>query len=155
MCACVCPGLSLSLCLPVSLLRSPSPSPRRLSLARALSLSVGSCPHDGEPAPSSKHTHTYTHTSVSFSVFLFLSPSLSQHNPLQVHSRRAREMLRAAGHSGRQFNPAMGRVLGSWVLPPVNISQPLTRYTVPAVEFRRMLAEAVRVPTPTNPLHPP
>jgi hypothetical protein len=61
----------------------------------------------------------------------------------QVHSRRARAMLRAAGHSGRQFNPAMGRVLGSWVLPPVDAAQALTRYTVPALEFRRMLAEAV------------
>ena len=32
-----------------------------------------------------------------------------------VHSKSARRMLVAAGHSGRQFNPAMGRVLGSWV----------------------------------------
>ena len=60
----------------------------------------------------------------------------------QVHSKRARLMLQAAGHSGRQFNPAMGRVLGSWVLPPVDTSRRLTRYTVPALEFRRMLAEA-------------
>ena len=32
-----------------------------------------------------------------------------------VHSKSARRMLVAAGHSGRQFNAAMGRVLGSWV----------------------------------------
>ena len=56
-----------------------------------------------------------------------------------VHSERARKMLRDAGHSGRQFNPAMGRVLGSWVLPPMDTSKPFPRYTVPTLEFRRMI----------------
>jgi len=32
-----------------------------------------------------------------------------------VHSKRARRMLMRAGHSARQFNPAMGIVLGSTV----------------------------------------
>jgi hypothetical protein len=59
-----------------------------------------------------------------------------------VHSTRARQMLQEAGHSGRQFNPAMGRVLGAWVLPLIDGSKPWTRYTVPALEFRRMLSEA-------------
>ncbi|KAJ1639384.1 hypothetical protein T492DRAFT_114515 [Pavlovales sp. CCMP2436] len=55
----------------------------------------------------------------------------------------ARALLRAAGHSGRQWNFAMGRVLGSRVLPPPGSGgEGRTRYTVPVLELRRMVAEA-------------
>jgi hypothetical protein len=58
-----------------------------------------------------------------------------------VITPRATELLKRANHSGRQFNFAMGRVLGSWALPPPP-SKKFTRYTVPALELRRMLTEA-------------
>ena len=44
----------------------------------------------------------------------------------------------SAAHSGRQFNFAMGRVLGAWALPappPVTRQAPFVRYTVPALEM--------------------
>jgi len=57
-----------------------------------------------------------------------------------VFSPRAVALLRASGHSGRQFNFAMGRVLGAWALPPPPAR--FVRYTVPSLELRRLLAEA-------------
>jgi len=59
-----------------------------------------------------------------------------------VFAPRATALLRAANHSGRQFNFAMGRVLGAWALPPPSDADPFVRYTVPALQLRRMLAEA-------------
>eukprot|EP00966_Prymnesium_polylepis_P330026 7385700-Prymnesium_polylepis.1 len=62
-----------------------------------------------------------------------------------VFSARASQLLISANHTGRQFNFAMGRVLGSWALPPPPLGRggsPLVRYTVPSLEVRRMLAEA-------------
>ena len=62
-----------------------------------------------------------------------------------VITPRATQVLRDANHTGRQFNFAMGRVLGSWALPPPAFErgeEPFVRYTVPALELRRMLAEA-------------
>lgn len=53
---------------------------------------------------------------------------------------RALEVLTRAGHSGRQFNWGMGRVLGAWALPPPGAT--FTRYTVPSLQMRRMLEEA-------------
>ena len=57
-----------------------------------------------------------------------------------VISPRARNVLTLSGHSGRQFNWGMGRVLGAWALP--NPTGPFVRYTVPSVQLRRMLEEA-------------
>ena len=62
-----------------------------------------------------------------------------------VITPRATQVLRDANHTGRQFNFAMGRVLGSWALPPPAFErgeEPFVRYTVPTLELRRMLAEA-------------
>ena len=62
-----------------------------------------------------------------------------------VFTPRAIEVLRSANHTGRQFNFAMGRVLGSWALPPPRLGgrgSAFVRFTVPALELRRMLAEA-------------
>ena len=62
-----------------------------------------------------------------------------------VITPRATQVLRDSNHTGRQFNFAMGRVLGSWALPPPAFErgeEPFVRYTVPALELRRMLAEA-------------
>ena len=42
-----------------------------------------------------------------------------------------------------QFNPAMGRVLSSAVLPPPDPLAPFIRYTLPQIELRRILAEQV------------
>lgn len=55
---------------------------------------------------------------------------------------RATAILQHSNHSGRQFNFAMGRVLGSWALPTPSKGVAFTRYTVPALEVRRMLGEA-------------
>jgi len=73
------------------------------------------------------------------------SPTLNALYPgdfSSVFAPRATALLRAANHSGRQFNFAMGRVLGAWALPPPSDADPFVRYTVPAVQLRRMLAEA-------------
>ena len=59
-----------------------------------------------------------------------------------VFAPRATALLRAANHSGRQFNFAMGRVLGAWALPPPPATAAFVRYTVPSLELRRILAEA-------------
>ena len=61
-----------------------------------------------------------------------------------VITPRATQVLTTANHSGRQFNFAMGRVLGSWALPPPPRASRFgfTKFTVPALEVRRMLAEA-------------
>lgn len=63
-------------------------------------------------------------------------------------SPRLRAMLASAGHIGRQFNPRASRVsgpaarsgLGRWVAAARN--EPFVRYTLPAYELRRVLAEA-------------
>ena len=73
------------------------------------------------------------------------SPTLNALYPgdfSSVFAPRATALLRAANHSGRQFNFAMGRVLGAWALPPPSDADPFVRYTVPAVQLRRMLTEA-------------
>ena len=73
------------------------------------------------------------------------SPTLNALYPgdfSSVFAPRATALLRAANHSGRQFNFAMGRVLGAWALPPPSGVDTFVRYTVPALQLRRMLAEA-------------
>ena len=73
------------------------------------------------------------------------SPTLNALYPgdfSSVFAPRATALLRAANHSGRQFNFAMGRVLGAWALPPPSGVDAFVRYTVPALQLRRMLAEA-------------
>ena len=73
------------------------------------------------------------------------SPTLNALYPgdfSSVFAPRATAVLRAANHSGRQFNFAMGRVLGAWALPPPSGVDAFVRYTVPALQLRRMLAEA-------------
>jgi hypothetical protein len=75
------------------------------------------------------------------------SPTLNALYPGEfssVFAPRASALLRAANHSGRQFNFAMGRVLGAWALPPSSgvDGAAFVRYTVPALQLRRMLAAA-------------
>ena len=58
-------------------------------------------------------------------------------------SPREVALLRAVGHSGRMFNSGKTRVLGAASAPAANGERGVfTRYTVPALELRRMLAEA-------------
>lgn len=82
-----------------------------------------------------------------FSTQACTSPTLNALYPGEfssVFAPRATALLRAAGHSGRQFNFAMGRVLGAWALPPPPSDtgmRDFVRYTVPALQLRRMLAE--------------
>lgn len=59
-----------------------------------------------------------------------------------VISGAARSLLVRAGHSGRQWNFAMGRVLGPHVMPARNASEGRTRYTLPALQLRSLLADA-------------
>ncbi|KAJ1472830.1 hypothetical protein T484DRAFT_1974463 [Baffinella frigidus] len=62
-----------------------------------------------------------------------------------VFTLRATRVLTQANHTGRQFNFAMGRVLGAWALPPPprgGLGDAFVPYTVPALELRRMLSEA-------------
>ena len=58
-----------------------------------------------------------------------------------VFTPRATRVLIQANHTGRQFNFAMGRVLGAWALPAAS-GAAFVPYTVPALEVRRMLSEA-------------
>ena len=55
-------------------------------------------------------------------------------------SPSARALLRAIGHSGRQWHSALSRVVGPFALPPQPASP--AKYTLPALEVRRVLAEA-------------
>ena len=58
-------------------------------------------------------------------------------------SPREVALLRAVGHSGRMFNSGKTRVLGAASAPAANGERGVfTRYTVPALELRRLLAEA-------------
>ena len=66
-----------------------------------------------------------------------------------------RALLRIGGHATRQFNPKARRVLGQHIrrkMPRWEDSSqlPYVRYTVPALELRRMLAEARRAASATN-----
>ena len=72
------------------------------------------------------------------------STSLNALYPGEISSAfhpRAAEALKASGHSGRQWNWGMGRVLGAWALPPPPPGAPFVRYTVPSLQLRRMLEE--------------
>jgi hypothetical protein len=65
--------------------------------------------------------------------------------PAEVSARitpRARALLRAIGHSGRQWHSALARVVGPFALP----QQPerAASYTLPALELRRVLAETAQ-----------
>lgn len=65
--------------------------------------------------------------------------------PAEVSARitpRARALLRAIGHSGRQWHSALARVVGPFALP----QQPerAASYTLPALELRRILAETAQ-----------
>ena len=60
-----------------------------------------------------------------------------------------RRMLKLAGHATRQFNPKARRILGHAIRTRMPFwdprsGEPFVRYTVPAIELRRMLAEARR-----------
>jgi len=60
---------------------------------------------------------------------------------------RSREQLRLVGHTGRQYNPTVRRVLGEEIraLMPrwqPRSGEPFVPYTLPALELRRVLAEA-------------
>ena len=62
---------------------------------------------------------------------------------------RTRSMLRSVGHATRQFNPKARRVLGEGIRARMprwdpRSGAPFVRYTVPALELRRMLIEARR-----------
>lgn len=56
---------------------------------------------------------------------------------------RVREILVAAGHSGRMWNPMLGRVVGLKAIAGKVQGSEDAAYTVPAVEFRRLMAEAM------------
>jgi hypothetical protein len=52
-----------------------------------------------------------------------------------------RALLARANHTARMFNAMKARVLGTWVVPPPPEGPPV-RYSLPALELRRILAEA-------------
>lgn len=58
-------------------------------------------------------------------------------------SQRARDWLRHGGHSGRMWNPMLSAVTSSEA-PSDTSGGPFTKYTVPAHEFRRLMAIARR-----------
>lgn len=80
------------------------------------------------------------------------SPTILSLYPSEISdfiSPRAREYLRALGHSARQFNSMKRRILGPGAAPPDHTraaarhGAPLAvPYTLPAVELRRLLREA-------------
>ena len=59
-------------------------------------------------------------------------------------SPRTRAMLHHAGHSGREFGPSTTRVVGTLpgMKPDPDASKPQLPYLLPALELRRLLAEA-------------
>ena len=57
-------------------------------------------------------------------------------------SLRAREMLHHAGHSGREFGPSTTRVVGTLPGMRPDPKDPQLTYLLPALELRRLLAEA-------------
>lgn len=76
------------------------------------------------------------------------SPLIGAQHPAEVSSSfapRARSLLQSAGHSGRQWNPMLGRVIGLMAVAgpaPADMAKPRVRYTMPAIELRRLIAEA-------------
>ena len=68
---------------------------------------------------------------------------------------RTRQLLRLSGHATRQFNPKARRILGAAIrvrMPrwDARSGAPFVRYTVPALELRRMLSEARQVAAASN-----
>ena len=68
---------------------------------------------------------------------------------------RTRALLRLSGHATRQFNPKARRVLGPRIRARMPrwaeaSGAPFVRYTVPALELRRLLAEARRAAAVSN-----
>lgn len=68
---------------------------------------------------------------------------------------RTRALLRLAGHATRQFNPKARRVLGAAIrqrMPrwEAGGGAPFVPFTVPALELRRLLAEARRAAAASN-----
>ena len=68
---------------------------------------------------------------------------------------QTRDLLRVIGHTARQFNPKARRVLGEQIrarMPRWRAASgtPFVRYTVPALELRRLLAEARHAAAATN-----
>ena len=60
-------------------------------------------------------------------------------------SPAARALLKAAGHSGRQWNPMLGRVIGLMAVAGPHADdakKPPAQYTLPALELRRLVEEA-------------
>ena len=59
-------------------------------------------------------------------------------------SPRTREMLKHAGHSGREFGPSTTRVVGTLpgMKPDPDSTKPQLAYLLPALELRRLLSEA-------------
>eukprot|EP00747_Dinoflagellata_sp_TGD_P040371 gnl/TRDRNA2_/TRDRNA2_140821_c0_seq1.p1 gnl/TRDRNA2_/TRDRNA2_140821_c0~~gnl/TRDRNA2_/TRDRNA2_140821_c0_seq1.p1 ORF type:complete len:565 (+),score=53.53 gnl/TRDRNA2_/TRDRNA2_140821_c0_seq1:179-1696(+) len=72
------------------------------------------------------------------------SPTIAAQYPSEVtgsFTPRVREFLQAVGHTGRQWNPMLGRVVGLHaVAGPVN--SPSARYTLMAFELQRLISEA-------------
>ena len=58
----------------------------------------------------------------------------------------ARKLLHAVGHTGRQWNPMLGRVVGVMAIagptPDDARAKPPVQYSIPALELRRLIAEA-------------
>ena len=68
---------------------------------------------------------------------------------------RTRRLLKLAGHVSRQFNPKARRVLGARIRAHMprwtpHAPTPFVRFTIPAFELRRLIAEARRAASETN-----
>ncbi|KAK3237090.1 hypothetical protein CYMTET_52816 [Cymbomonas tetramitiformis] len=55
---------------------------------------------------------------------------------------RARRLLQLAGHTGRQWNPSLARILSPDTVQSWEGQGKFVRYTIPALELRRLLMEA-------------
>jgi hypothetical protein len=67
---------------------------------------------------------------------------ITSHFPAEltpVLTERASALLKSAGHSGRMFNSAVARMVGSFAVPPPAPDAP--KFTLPAFEVRRLLEE--------------
>jgi hypothetical protein len=135
-------ALQLAAALPAARLdaatREPPPLPWRLgatALARMASAAFG--PLATSPFAGGVARVEHLRSEITGS----LSERLYPGEVSAVLAPSARALLRAAGHSGRQFNHAMGAVLGAHVLPARDAGAPFVRFTLPALQLRRLLAD--------------
>ena len=73
------------------------------------------------------------------------SSHINAHYPAEetmVLTPGTRALLHLANHSGRAFNSAVTRVVGSFAIPPRPSRSPFVPFTLPALEVRRLLRDA-------------